>query len=47
MKIGDTVKVTITATVMSVDKIAFELQAHNELEYYFEFADNLEIEVLN
>ena len=47
MKIGDTVKVTITATVVSVDKVAFELQAHNELEYYFEFADSLEVEVIS
>lgn len=44
MKIGDTVTVTITATVTSVDDTAFELNA-GELDYYFEFADCLKVEV--
>lgn len=45
MKIGDTVKVTITAVVTSVDDTAFELNI-GELDYYFEFTDNLKIEVI-
>lgn len=45
MKIGDTVKVTITAAVTSIDDTAFELNT-GELDYYFEFADNLKIEVM-
>ncbi len=45
MKIGDIVKVTVTAMVTSVDSVGFELiDKDTELEYYFEFGNPIEVE---
>ena len=48
MKIGDTVKVTVTAIVTGVDSFGFELtDKDTELEYYFEFGTPMEYEVVS